>query len=104
MGPVDHDQKEASTMDSPNFGGNSSQWSFFVKVSFAVAILSTLLGIYALPGPMMVKGYFFISSLFLVSSSITLSKTMRDDHEAGLLHNKISEARTQRMIRELETN
>ena len=91
-------------MDSPNFGGNSAQWNFFVKISFAVAILSTLLGIYALPGPLMVKGYFMISSLFLVFASITLSKTMRDDHEAGRLHNKISEAQTQRMIRELDTH
>lgn len=91
-------------MDTPNFGGNSAQWSFFVKISFAVAILSTMTGIYALPGPLMVKGYFMISSLFLVFASITLSKTMRDDHEADRLHNKISEAQTQRMIRELEPN
>ena len=91
-------------MDTPNLIGHSEQWSFFVKVSFAIAILSTMLGIYTLPGPLMVKGYFFISALFLVSSSITLSKTMRDDHEAGRLHNKISEVQTQRMIRELETS
>ena len=91
-------------MDTPNFGGNSTQWSFFVKASFAIAILSTMLGIYALPGPLMVKGYFMISSLFLVSSAITMSKTLRDDHEADRLHNKISEAQTQRMIRELETS
>jgi len=91
-------------MESGNIGGNSSQWSFFVKVSFAVAIIATVVGIYNLEGPLMVKGYFMISSLFLVSSAITLSKTMRDDHEAGQLHNKISEARTNRMIRELETS
>ncbi len=89
-------------METPNIGGNSAQWSFFVKISFVVAILATVLGIYNMEGPLMVKGYFMISSLFLVSSAITLSKTMRDDHEAGQLHNKISEARTNRMIRELD--
>ena len=89
-------------MDSPNFGGNSNHWSFFVKVSFAVAILSTMLGIYALPGPLMVKGYFFISSLFLVSSAITLSKTMRDQHEANRLINKVSEARTTKILNEMD--
>ena len=91
-------------METSNLGSNSTQWNLFVKVSFAVAIGTTMLGIYALPGPLMVKGYFMICSLFLVFTSITMSKTMRDDHEAGRLHNRISEAQTQRMIRELETN
>jgi hypothetical protein len=82
---------------------HTNQWAFFVKVSFAIAISSTLVGIYMLPGALMVKGYFLISALFLVFSTITLSKTVRDDHEAQRLHNKISEARTSKMIRDLET-
>jgi len=32
--------------------------------------------------------------LFLVSSTITLSKTMRDKHESQRLINRVSEART----------
>jgi hypothetical protein len=43
-----------------------------------------------------------ISSLFLVFSTITMSKTIRDGHEGSRLHNKISEARTSKMIRELD--
>ena len=51
----------------------------------------------------MVKGYFLISSLFLVFATITMSKTIRDAHESDRLHNKISEARTSKIIRDMDT-
>ncbi|MDX1734291.1 MAG: YiaA/YiaB family inner membrane protein [Halioglobus sp.] len=91
-------------MEAQSQGGNSTQWNFFVKTSFAIAMAATALGVYNLPGPLLVKGYFMISSLFLVFSAITLSKTVRDDHEASRLHNQINEARTNRMIRELDVD
>jgi hypothetical protein len=90
-------------MDQYSMSDNTSSWDFFVKTSFAIAITSTLLGIYMLPGPIVVKGYFLISSLFMVFSTITLSKTLRDGYESQRLHNKISEARTSKMIQELES-
>ena len=90
-------------MDQYSMSDSTSSWDFFVKTSFAIAITSTLLGIYMLPGPIVVKGYFLISSLFMVFSTITLSKTIRDGHESQRLHNKISEARTSKMIQELES-
>ncbi|MFK8049946.1 MAG: YiaA/YiaB family inner membrane protein [Halioglobus sp.] len=89
-------------MDQYSVSDNSKQWDFFVKASFAVAITSTLLGIYMLPGPLVIKGYFLISALFMVFSTITLSKTVRDSHESQRLHNKISEVRTSKLIQELE--
>ncbi len=89
-------------MESTGLESNSSEWNFFVKVSFVIAIIATAIGVYNLEGPLMVKGYFMISSLFLVYTAITLSKTVRDDHEASRLHNQISEARATRMIREFE--
>ncbi len=89
-------------MQDYSVSNSSTQWEFFVKIAFATAMGSTLVGVYMLPGPLVVKGYFLISSLFLVFSTITLSKTVRDDHEAQRLHNRISEARTSKMIRELE--
>ena len=90
-------------MDQYSMSDNTSSWDFFVKTSFAIAITSTVLGIYMLPGPIVVKGYFLISSLFMVFTTITLSKTIRDGHESQRLHNKISEARTSKMIQELES-
>ena len=90
-------------MNEFSMNDSTSHWDFFVKVSFAIAIGATLVGIYMLPGALVVKGYFLISTLFLVFSTITMSKTVRDNHEAQRLHNRISEARTSKMIRDLET-
>lgn len=79
---------------------NSKAWMFYVKAAFAIAIFAVVTGIAMMPADMMVKGYFAISMLFLVSSTITLSKTMRDQHESDRLLNKINEAKTNQILRE----
>ena len=89
-------------MHEYSISDNTSQWNFLVKIAFATAMAATVIGIYMLPGPLVVKGYFLVSSMFLVFSTITMSKTIRDGHESQRLHNRISEARTSKMIRELD--
>ncbi|EDY87486.1 yiaA/B two helix domain family [gamma proteobacterium HTCC5015] len=79
---------------------NSASWVFFVKISFGIAIAAMGAGILFGPADLLVKGYLGISSLFLVSTTITLSKTMRDEHENQRIYNKISEAKTQQLIKE----
>ncbi len=89
-------------MDQYDISGNSAQWNFFVRTAFALAASATVIGIFLIPGDLVVKGYFSISSLFLVFATITMSKTMRDEHESRRLHNKISEARTSKIINEFD--
>lgn len=83
-----------------NIQSNSSGWLFYVKASFFIAVLATSLGIIFAPIDFLVKGYLGISALFLISTTITLSKTMRDEHESQRLLNKISEAKTKQLIKE----
>ena len=80
--------------------GNSGGWLFFVKASFGIALTATALGIVFAPIDLLVKGYLGICALFLVSTTITLSKTMRDEHENRRLINKISDAKTKQLIKE----
>jgi len=89
-------------MDQYELSSSTSAWDLFVKLSFGVAVGATVVGIYMLPGELLVKGYFMISSLFLVFATITMSKTLRDKHESDRLHNRISEARTTKIIREMD--
>ena len=79
---------------------NSSGWIFFVKASFAIALLATGAGVIFSPTDLLLKGYMAISALFLVSTTITLSKTMRDEHEGKRIHNRLSEARAQQLLKE----
>lgn len=87
-------------MQDVELQSSSSGWLFFVKASFLISILAVSAGVLFIPADLMVQGYFALSSLFLVSSTITLSKSMRDEHEAQRLVNKISEARTNKIIKE----
>ena len=52
------------------------------------------------PTDLLVKGYMSVCALFLVSTTITLSKTMRDEHEGKRIHNRLSEARAQQLLKE----
>ena len=83
-----------------NHQSHSTGWLFFVKVAFALSVLTMAAGIAFMPGELVVRGYFAISALFMVSTTITLSKTLRDDHENSRLINKISEAKTNKIIKE----
>ena len=83
-----------------NIQSNSNGWLFYVKASFALALLATGLGIVFAPIDLLVKGYLGICALFLVSTTITLSKTLRDEHESQRLLNRISEAKTKQLIKE----
>ena len=87
MGPIDSQS-------------NSSGWLFFVKASFVISLLAMAAGIVFMPGDLVVQGYFALSALFLVSSTINLSKTLRDEHESQRLLNKISEAKTNKILKE----
>lgn len=79
---------------------NSKGWLNFVKICFGVSILSMMLGIVFLPTELWVKAYFGMGTLMVTASSIMLSKTMRDEFESEKLHHRISEARTEQMLRE----
>lgn len=87
-------------MDSSNIQSNSSSWMLFVKLSFVIALAAMIAGILFMPGGLLVQGYFAICSLFLVSATITLSKTLRDDHESQRLFNQINEAKTNKILNE----
>jgi hypothetical protein len=100
--PRRYKPKEVCDVEQFEMNSNTSAWDFFVRAAFAIAIGATLTGIYLLPGELVIKGYFLISSLFLVFSTITMSKTIRDKHEADRLHNKITEARTSKIIRDMD--
>jgi hypothetical protein len=87
-------------MENYDITTSSMGWLFFVKASFFVSIAAMIAAIIFMPADLMLKGYFGLNSLFLVSSTIMLSKTMRDEHENSRMINKISEAKTNKIIQE----
>lgn len=87
-------------MNEIDIQSHSSYWLFYVKVAFAISLLAMALGIVFLPASIVVQGYFALNSLFMVSTTITLVKTLRDDHESQRLIHRISEAKTNKILKE----
>ena len=84
-----------NTNDSPG-------WIFFQYVSFAVAMLMMVGGIVLIDASEWIRAYIAMSALLLVNSSITLSKTIRDNHEQKKFHNRIEEAKTEQLLKQYD--
>ena len=81
---------------------DSASWVFFVKVSFFAAMAALLSGIYFVPVDWWIKGYLVMGTLFLTGSTITMTKTLRDQSEAEKLIKKISNAKTEKLQKEYD--
>ena len=81
---------------------DSQAWIWFTGINFLISVAMTLIGILVIEVDMATKGFFAMAALMLVSSSISLSKTMRDRHESGRLVNRLDEARTEKLLSSLD--
>lgn len=81
---------------------NTTAWTVQVWLSFILAMGMTALGIAFLPVDAWVQGYMLMAQVFLVGSTFTLAKTVRDNHEARRLRNRISQAKTEKILRDFE--
>ena len=81
---------------------NSKGWIFFTMVSFVIAVGATLIGAWMTEMTLEMKGFMTMGVLLITSSSFTLAKTMRDEHEARRFHNQIEEAKTEKLLREVD--
>ncbi|WP_368553167.1 YiaA/YiaB family inner membrane protein [Enterococcus faecalis] len=60
--------------------------------SFLFFVVLILVGLYTLREPLMVKGYYLMGSVGLISSSFTLSKVIRDNQEDEERYNQMFRA------------
>lgn len=81
---------------------NSQGWLFFVRASFALSIIAMGLGTYYMPVEDWIKGYIAMGALWLIASTFTLSKTLRDEFEAKKILYRVNEARAEKAIQEGE--
>ncbi len=89
-------------METPQLQQDSAAWRFFVQISFAVSLVLMSVGIWELPVNIWIRGFLGMGLFFTVSSSIVLSKTMRDDHEAQKLIKRLTNAKTEKMLQDYE--
>ncbi len=69
-------------------------------LSFAVALGAVVLGICYLPVDAWQRAFLAVASLFLVTSSFTLAKCVRDAQETTGLTSRLDQARLDRILAE----
>ena len=79
---------------------HSSAWIAQTWMSFIISISATLLGIIYLPVNPWTKGFMGMGLMFSIGSTVSLTKTQRDLHEAKKLTFKIEEARVEKILTE----
>ncbi|MBZ3902643.1 YiaA/YiaB family inner membrane protein [Streptomyces brasiliscabiei] len=68
--------------------------------SFAVAMAATTVGIYNLDADAWVRAFLAVAVLYLVTSSFTLAKVIRDRQEAGRIVSRVDQARLEKLLAE----
>ncbi|MFF5984043.1 YiaA/YiaB family inner membrane protein [Streptomyces olindensis] len=69
--------------DTPGKPQNTAAFYGQAVASFAVAMAATAIGIYQLSADAWVRGFLAIAVLYLVTSSFTLAKVIRDRQEGA---------------------
>jgi hypothetical protein len=82
---------------------HSSAWVVQTWLSFVISISATTIGIIYLPVDAWIKGYMSMGLVFSIGSTISLTKTQRDIHEAKKFTTRIEEARVEKLLSEHDT-
>lgn len=87
-------------MSTPKTPTNTT--AFFVQsgISFGLALLSLLIGILYLEVDPWIRAFLGLAVVFLTTSSFTLAKCVRDQQESSTLHQRIDQARVDKILAE----
>ena len=87
-----------------SFQKHSPAWVSFSYLSFAAAALMLALGIYLMPLDLWGKGYLTMGILMLVQTTVNVTKTIRDNAEADRLIRKVEDAKTEKLLLNINRN
>ena len=88
-------------MTEPKFSPKQTA-AFYAQavVSFAVSVGAVGLGVASLPVDGWMRSFLALGLLYVVTSSFTLAKCVRDRHELGQVLHRVDEARVERLLTE----
>ena len=81
---------------------HSGAWVAFNYAQVAIALGMTIGGVLFLPLDHWIKGYMLMGIAMLLSSAISVTKTIRDVQEAARLVNKIEDAKTEQLLMRMD--
>ena len=95
------DNGHGSTMPSVTMPARQTA-AFYVQaaISFGVASCAVLIGVAYLPVDGWVRAFLALGVLYVVTSTFTLAKCVRDAHESARTLSRVDEARLERLLTE----
>ena len=85
---------------NPNSVRNTAAFYAQAGISFAVSFGAVLLGVAYLPDDNWMKGFLAVSLLYVVTSSFTLAKCIRDQQESHEVVSRVDQARLDKLLAE----
>ena len=77
---------------------HSGAWVTFTYASFAASAFLVAIGVFFLPIDLWMKGYLTMGIVMLLQTCVTLTKTVRDNHESSRFVNRIEDAKAERLL------
>jgi hypothetical protein len=80
---------------------NTPAWLTFTYIFFGFAVGMMVLGIWAIPVDLWIKGYLAMATVSMLGAAFTLAKTVRDEQEAKRFANRLEDAKAERLLMEV---
>jgi hypothetical protein len=76
--------------------------AFYVQsmLSFAISLAALIIGVISLPVDTWMRGFLAVGVLYVVTSTFTLAKVVRDYQEATSVHSRVDQARLEKLLSE----
>ncbi len=85
-------------MTTPELSKSTPAFFLQAAISFGVAMIAVGVGIAYLPVDPWIRAFLAVGSLFLITSTFTLAKCVRDQQEAATVRVRLDEARIQQLF------
>lgn len=85
-------------MTTPLKPHNTAMFHMQAWISFVVAMTAMGIGIAYLPVSAWIRAFFALGALFLVTSSFTLAKVIRDRQETESMVSRVDQARLEKLL------
>nr|WP_241831082.1 YiaA/YiaB family inner membrane protein [Parafrankia soli] len=69
-------------------------------LSFGISVVAVTYAIAHLPGDAWIRGFLLLGMLYIITSTFTLAKCVRDQHEASAVISRVDQARLERFLAE----
>lgn len=99
--PTGPARDKTRAMDTPS-PANKTTTAFYAQsaAAFAISLMTMLIAIYYLPYEPWPKAFLALGTLFLVTSSFSLAKCVRDAQENQYVVSRLDQARVDRLLAE----